>query len=418
MRAPDRHAGEPSSGLSSVGPPLEQGRSLPPCHPAPAASQYAAAPNSKDHEPPLRAEQLHLAGTPVSRQGYLPDLGPLLHEAQRRRLRIPRSFSSPAVRSPDASSYCGDSEVGRHPLLDLQQDLLQSKIGSLDSTFAMDERGLGSISGTVFNMCSSTLGAGVLSLPLAISQTGMLLGPILLVVTAAATYYSCDLLVSAMIATGARSYEQLTVYLYGKRAGMFVELNIIIFCFGTVVAYTVAVGDILVPLIRIPVVAKALPWLDRSSAMCIVWVCIMLPLSLVESMSQLQCTSLFGVASLSYLVLSVVVHALAADVFDDRVDEAITSHVKDEPRLVSASEQSFAALAIIMFAFTCQVNVPLLYAELENRSANRMRTVSRYAMLLCLILYSAIGLAGYADFGSNVQVCTLLLDMMTWHATL
>ena len=57
-----------------------------------------------------------------------------------------------------------------------------------------------------------------------------------------------------------------------------------------------------------------------------------------------------------------------------------------------------------MFAFTCQVNVPLLYEELKQRSAPRMRSVSRRAMLLCLALYSAIGLAGYADFGDTVQV--------------
>ena len=99
---------------------------------------------------------------------------------------------------------------------------------------------------------SSTLGAGALSLPLAISQFGALLGPILLIITACATHYSIDLLVSALITTGARSYEELTVSVFGKRMGVLVELNIIVFCFGTVIAYTVAVGDILKPLIKVP----------------------------------------------------------------------------------------------------------------------------------------------------------------------
>ena len=39
---------------------------------------------------------------------------------------------------------------------------------------------------------------------------------------------------------------------FGKRMGVLVELNIIVFCFGTVIAYTVAVGDILKPLIKVP----------------------------------------------------------------------------------------------------------------------------------------------------------------------
>ena len=69
----------------------------------------------------------------------------------------------------------------------------------------------GSLAGTVFNMCSSTLGAGALSLPLAISQSGALLGSMLLVLTACATHFSVDLLVSALIKTGTHSYEELTV---------------------------------------------------------------------------------------------------------------------------------------------------------------------------------------------------------------
>ena len=61
--------------------------------------------------------------------------------------------------------------------------------------------------GTVFTMCSATLGAGALSLPYALSQMGLALGLSLLVATAAATYYSIALLVAAMDATKLYSYE-------------------------------------------------------------------------------------------------------------------------------------------------------------------------------------------------------------------
>ena len=40
-----------------------------------------------------------------------------------------------------------------------------------------------------------------------------------------------------------RSFEELSVELFGQRMGVFVELNIIIFCFGSAVAYTIALGD-------------------------------------------------------------------------------------------------------------------------------------------------------------------------------
>lgn len=152
-----------------------------------------------------------------------------------------------------------------------------------------------------------------------------------------------------------------------------------------------------------PAVVALLPWLNRQNAMCLVWAGVCLPLSLADNMSKLQvcesncirsllksavatwvafqslqpyqmqpisspltwlpryaqCTSLFGVVSLAFLVLSVVAHALghwaSKEGFAERAPEVA-------PRLINASEKSLSALAIVMFAFTCQVNVPLLCA--------------------------------------------------------
>ena len=55
------------------------------------------------------------------------------------------------------------------------------------------------------------------------------------------------MLVVARDLTGYTSYEDLTVKLFGRKMGLLVEVNIIVFCFGTGVAYLIAVGDILEP---------------------------------------------------------------------------------------------------------------------------------------------------------------------------
>lgn len=87
--------------------------------------------------------------------------------------------------------------------------------------------------GTVFNMCSATLGAGALSLPYAFEQVGAAGGVCLLLVTAAASYHSIVLLIGAISVTGARSYEDLSVRMFGRWVGVLVELNIVAFCYGT-----------------------------------------------------------------------------------------------------------------------------------------------------------------------------------------
>lgn len=93
--------------------------------------------------------------------------------------------------------------------------------------------------------------------------------------------------------------------------------------------------------------------------MAIFWALCMLPLSLVEKLSALQCSSLFGVLSLFYLVASVVAHALISRLRGHSaasLAELATEigGAEDGVRLVTVSTQSIESLAIIAFAFTMQ----------------------------------------------------------------
>ena len=145
----------------------------------------------------------------------------------------------------------------------------------------------------------------------------------------------------------------------------------------------------------------------------------MLPLSLVERLSALQCSSLFGVLSLFYLVASVVVHALLA-FFAWYTSEHIPSASSDlfdgstqSVQLLSLSTRSVEAMSIIVFAFTMQVNVPSLYDEMPRRTPARMRTVSSRCMLICFACYALIGIAGYCEwprspFGNLLSECAIL----------
>jgi hypothetical protein len=141
-----------------------------------------------------------------------------------------------------------------------------SEVDALASTLAPPGRGgwQGSLWGTAFNMCSAILGAGALSLPHAVSAMGLVPALVLLLLTAAATHYSVVLLVSVIVATGTRSFEELTRQVFGRLNGRLVELSIVVFQFGTLVAYTVAIGDILHPLVSMPAVQSRMPWCGAS----------------------------------------------------------------------------------------------------------------------------------------------------------
>ena len=331
-------------------------------------------------------------------------------------------------------------------------------------------------------MCSATLGAGALSLPYAVEQVGVLGGCVMLLTTSAASHYSTCLLVSAIAQTSSRSYEELTVSLFGKTVGVITEVNIVLFCYGTVIAYTMALGDLLHPF------ASPLG-LDQRTTTVLVWLLLMLPLSLVEKISHLQWPSLFGVAAVVYLVLSVVAHAgvcafgevtmaaaaaggdagasggrspMNSSTFDLAAGGAglrrFAGGEDGRMRLWAWGPSSLEAIAIALFAFTCQVNVPALLAELEDEEggaggaggaadedgdsdddapaasasasaaagkassetpaarrsgasarptsprrsrASPMKQVSLRAMCICLSCYILVGLAGYRDAPSS-----------------
>ncbi len=255
----------------------------------------------------------------------------------------------------------------------------------------------GSVWGTVINMCAAIMGAGCLSLPQAVASLGVVPFGVLILFTAVATHYSIVLLIAAIDATGCRSFEDMSALVIGTWTGHAVELAIIVFQYGTLVAYTIAVGDVLSPILRIDAVKDAMPWLNRELVQVIFWACLMLPLSFVENISSLQITSLLGQLSLLYLVLAVTVHSL----IDTAAAPEATfgSLALAGPALGPASSAS----AVIMFAFTCQVNIPSLYDELQTRTPDSMRAVSLRACAICVLCYVLIGVFGYANFPHTTQ---------------
>lgn len=249
----------------------------------------------------------------------------------------------------------------------------------------------GSIRGSTFNLCSATLGAGALSVPFTFQAAGFGFGLCLLVLGGMATVFSIYLLILARQVTQKPSYEDLSVFLFGKGMGVIVEVNIIVFCFGAAVSYVVAVGDILESLIEIKSVAgdPVFPgWCNRTTLMVIFWAFVMFPLSLVEKVNSLTWTSLLGVMAIFYLVIATTIHSALENDTWQPIDNSISINL-------------ITALPTVMFAYTCQVNVFSIQTELERPSAHRMKRVTRNATFICFVVYAAMGIFGYLNFHGN-----------------
>lgn len=93
--------------------------------------------------------------------------------------------------------------------------------------------------------------------------------------------------------------------LFGSKYRAFVELSIIINCYGTSVSYLVAVTDLLKPLIV--QLQKLFPFINRTFGLVVYWIIIVVPLSLRRTVNNLKLYSFIGVISIIYLIITCIV---------------------------------------------------------------------------------------------------------------
>lgn len=262
--------------------------------------------------------------------------------------------------------------------------------------------------GAVANLCSATLGAGVLSLPYALYQSGLVVGGLLLCFSGLATYLSIRILAQACQHYHVYTYETLLTAVDSPRLRDLVQIAIVVFCLGCAIAYVIAIGDILQQ-------AHLLIGNSRWMSMTVVWASIMVPLSLLRRMQSMQWASATGLASIATLIFASALHLMddlaAADV--DPPQNVTSYALAGDNPMPSLGDflwpangwlSILTATPIVLFAFSCQVNVPAIYQELSSQGDKlaRMHSVTARAVGVCAILYTAISLVAVADFGAGI----------------
>lgn len=254
----------------------------------------------------------------------------------------------------------------------------------------------GGLLSTTFNLASATLGGGVISLAAAFEMSGVVPSILLLVLVTACTVYSVGLMMQAVELTGHNSYALLSRKLFGRGWDYLTVAFTWLFTFGTCVAYVIAIGRLLEPVLSHPLVPEF--WRTTTGnrvATSAVWFVGMFSLSLPKQINSLRYASAVAVIFVLFFILCIVVHSLQHGFRGGRL--------RDDVALFKSDNGAIEGLSIFMFSYLCHMNCFSIYAEMRKPSAKRLTVHTTCSMTLCCIAYIMAGFFGYADFGAQVS---------------
>mmetsp|Transcript_7482 Transcript_7482/g.13023 ORF Transcript_7482/g.13023 Transcript_7482/m.13023 type:complete len:519 (+) Transcript_7482:250-1806(+) len=263
------------------------------------------------------------------------------------------------------------------------------RVGSYEQELvSVGEDGMAGVAVSTYNLTSTILGAGILSISYALNECGVLAGVAFLGITATASTMSCNLLLSAYLRTGRGSYGDLTLYLFGHAASSWVKWIIILLNIGAASGYILVVKDLL-PESLCQLFGGSFCGNDTLITGLLV-AFIVFPLCTLKNISSLRHTSFLAFGFAIFLTVAISVRSLQYGEYCE---------VKLVPTSVLGA---FKALPVFCFSFVCHLNVLPVYDQLHSRTPLMMRAVFRNAISFAYLLYCFSGTLGYLRFNCGV----------------
>jgi solute carrier family 38 (sodium-coupled neutral amino acid transporter), member 11 len=249
-----------------------------------------------------------------------------------------------------------------------------------------------------FFSCLSVLGVGVLSLPYALKNVGIITGLFLLLLVGCGTISSYTLLLKTKRLTGHASYESLSLYLFGPTVSNFIKCIIILGTIAALTAYLTIIADSSQKYLLdfLDPDSSLVGLVDKKIILALAMI-IIVPLSLTKRIESLTWTSTLSLMPLFYLMGLLLVYFLNKD----------TSSEQDTPTSVPLfAPNFFVALPICTFAFSSQVGSIPIFAEMEQHygaTQSHMLKVAIISIGSSFFFYAVCGILGLLTFADAVH---------------
>ncbi|GLT41209.1 hypothetical protein SLA2020_152900 [Shorea laevis] len=280
--------------------------------------------------------------------------------------------------------------------------LLPERHGQL---FEAQESGFdgASFSGAVFNLSTTIVGAGIMALPAAVKQLGLIPGVVMIVLVAMLTKSSIDLLLKFSRASKSATYPGVAADAFGEAGRTILQFCIIINNLGMLIVYMIIIGDVLSGTLVDGVHHRGVMeewfgehwWTSRFALLLLTTLLVFAPLISFRRVDSLRYTSALSVA------LAIVFVAITAGVVIVKLTEGSIKMPHLMPKLVNQASfwNLFTTFPVLVTAYICHHNV--LPIENELKDPTQMKSIVRNSLILCSIVYVATSFFGVLLFGDH-----------------
>ncbi|KAK4750152.1 hypothetical protein SAY87_027601 [Trapa incisa] len=270
----------------------------------------------------------------------------------------------------------------------------------------VDDGRRASVSGAVFNVSTSIIGAGIMSIPATLKVLGVAPAFVLVVAIAWLANVSVEFLLRFTSAGQSVTYAGVMRESFGPVGSVAVQLSVLVANLGCLIVYLIIMGDVLSGnkpgdgSIHMGVLQEWFGfywWNSREFSLLFTAIFVLLPLVLLRRVESLKFSSAVSVLMALVFVGISSLLAIAALV------KGKTQNPRWLPELdnKAAFFDLFTAIPVIVTAFTFHFNVHPISFELGKPSY--MMSAVRVSLLLCAAIYFAIGIFGYLLFGDLIM---------------
>ncbi|KAG8078337.1 hypothetical protein GUJ93_ZPchr0007g3813 [Zizania palustris] len=268
-----------------------------------------------------------------------------------------------------------------------------------------------SVCGAVFNVSTSIIGAGIMSIPAAMRVLGVL--PALLLIAAVAALSDASVEFMQRYTgwdSGPPSYAGIMGDAFGRAGAMALNVCIAFTTTGTLVVYLIIIGDVMSGSVgggdeHAGVLRELFGeqwWTAREVVILVMAVVVLLPLVLRRRVDSLKFTSAVSIllaVVFMFITLGIAVYTLFSGT------AKMPRMFPDFSHLHSPFEL-FTAVPVIVVAFTFHFNVHPIRAEMSKTSD--MKAAVRISVVLCAVIYALVGFFGFLLFGDTTMADVLV----------